>query len=104
MPRKEASVRVAVTKKLNEYLDHGLVWFSVPATPYSRRGVPDILGLWGGQAFAIELKSSTGETTPLQRLFAERWTEAGGWYAVVRGSDDLRQLLDRFEEKWGSLD
>jgi hypothetical protein len=52
-------------------------------------GVADIIGVYHGRAFAIEVKADeTKKATPWQLRFLESWRAAGG-HAIVAGTVDL---------------
>jgi hypothetical protein len=58
-------------------------------------GVPDIIIIFGGQCFGLELKTDRGRLTNVQRDAHERMREAGALVAVVHGIDAaLAQLTE----------
>lgn len=62
-------------------------------------GVPDLIILKGGEMFALELKSSTGRTSPAQRLCHAAMEAAGAKTAIAKGLDEALITL----EVWGVL-
>ena len=62
-------------------------------------GIPDIICIFEGRAYALELKSEGGRVTDVQRVVHERLREAGAEVAVAHGIDQaLAQLVE-----WGLL-
>lgn len=59
--------------------------------PWLRLGVSDILMLWGGALFAIELKGSHGYQSKAQKEFEAKIKSEGGIYLLVRSIDDLQR-------------
>ena len=64
-----------------------------PATPYGRRGVPDILVCHAGRFIGLELKRPGQDAKSHQNLEHERIRSAGGTAAVVRSVLDLDHVL-----------
>lgn len=60
-------------------------------------GVSDILIFWQGGRGAIELKAGKNTETDKQKVFAARWQELGGQYAVCRSLDDVIEVM----RAWG---
>lgn len=62
-------------------------------------GVPDVIAIKAGQAYALELKADDGELTDSQEQTIPRMEAAGAICAVAMGLDAaIRQL-----ESWGLL-
>ena len=58
-------------------------------------GVPDILCIFQGRVYALELKAGRGRLTDVQRVVHERLREAGANVAVAHGIDQaLTQLTE----------
>lgn len=56
-----------VKKKIKELLDTYGAWYTMPyQAGFTRRGIPDFLGILRGRMFAIEAKAPGGKTTLLQ--------------------------------------
>lgn len=49
----------------------------------NRRGIPDIIVCYKGQFISLELKSSKGKLSMLQKLELQRIKNAGGFYLLV---------------------
>jgi VRR-NUC domain len=62
-------------------------------------GVPDIICIFEGRVYALELKSEGGRVTDVQRVVHERLCEAGAEVAVVHGIDQALAQL----EAWNLL-
>ena len=75
--------------KLGRYRKIG-AWYRV--------GVSDILGVYKGKAFALEVKSKKGKLSPDQVLFLQDWVANGGVGAVVRSVEDVEYF---FKTNWG---
>ena len=61
-----------------------------------RVGVADrIVLLPGGVVWFVELKSSTGRLSPLQKLFAADMARLGMNYIVIRSKGEVDELLQR---------
>jgi hypothetical protein len=96
---REDNLKARVMKRLVAF---GGFWWRQGSSPWSRAGVADILGLYKGYAFAIELKApgaySRPEvgTTPAQKQFLRSFRDAGGGYALVE--DDEERLFERLQE------
>ncbi|OYV83388.1 MAG: hypothetical protein B7X04_04465, partial [Parcubacteria group bacterium 21-54-25] len=57
-------------------------------------GVPDFIGCFNGQFFAIEAKAPNGELTPNQeREIALMWA-AGAHVLVARSGEAVREMMD----------
>lgn len=87
----EAKVKVDIKKVL---ADVGCWYFMPMMNGYGKTGVPDFIGCYKGQFFAIEAKSAVGDLTPNQtREIAAIWT-AGGCVVVARSGEAVREMLD----------
>ena len=96
----------AVTKALREYLtlkgakvvrvQAGMMKIGKgPAARVMRlaeAGTADLLGVYKGQAIAVEAKTATGRQSDTQRAFQQAWEKAGGKYVVARSVADLEGL------------
>jgi hypothetical protein len=68
--------------------------FAVPASRFSQRGIADFIGMVpGGRFLAIEAKAPNGRQSSWQKVFAAKVTANGGVYAIVRGREDLDELI-----------
>ena len=62
-------------------------------------GVPDIICIFQGRVYALELKAGRGRLTDVQRVVQERLREAGANVAITHGIDHALRVL----EGWGLL-
>lgn len=58
-------------------------------SPYARKGVSDILGIWDGQPLAIEVKSAKGRLSPEQKTFIDDFSARGGIAFVAKSVDEV---------------
>ncbi len=65
-----------------------------------KAGEPDIVLLYRGHAYGLELKAPGGTQSPDQEHVERQWEQAGATYAVARGLD---YALDTLRE-WGLLE
>ena len=59
----------------------------------TQRGAPDILAWDNGKAYAFELKSAKGKTSPEQEDWLSRFRDEGGIGMVVRSLDEVMAVL-----------
>lgn len=59
---------------------------------YSRRGVPDIILVSGGNFVGLEVKTAEGRSSVYQRDFRKECQKAGGKYYIVRSIDEVQAL------------
>jgi hypothetical protein len=88
------------TKVLAFLRGHGGYWLNISPGPFSRSGVPDILGCYKGQFYGIELKQ-TGKYKPpekgltaAQRRASEEILKAGGRYLCADNLDAVRAFVN----------
>ena len=60
-------------------------------------GVPDIIIINNGRAFALELKTNTGRLTDIQRQTIETMQRAGATVAVAYGIDEAITQLENWQ-------
>ena len=60
-------------------------------------GVPDIICIFQGRVYALELKAGRGRVTDVQRVVHERLREAGANVAVAHGIDQALAQLERWQ-------
>lgn len=95
--RNEGDVKKAVRKILDSYKDEGMWYFMPPANGYGRSGIPDFVGCFKGNFFAIETKYGANDCTANQlreiqniiqangRVWIVRDTSLSGWEQEFRG-------------------
>jgi Holliday junction resolvase len=77
-----------VKERVKRLLDKFGAYYFMPATAgYGRSGVPDIVGCWNGQFFAVECKAGNGKVTALQQRELDRIHLAHGKAFLVRDED-----------------
>jgi VRR-NUC domain len=59
-------------------------------------GVPDIICIFEGRCYALELKAERGRLTDVQRITHERLREAGAEVAVAHGVDEALARLEQW--------
>ena len=89
----EGKVKAQVKRLLDKFAERGLYYFFVPQNGYGRAGVPDIVGCFMGQFFAVECKAGKGTTTALQDKELEKIEAAEGKTFVIR-EDNIKELGD----------
>jgi hypothetical protein len=60
-------------------------------------GVPDIICIFQGRVYALELKAGRGRLTDVQRVVHDRLREAGANVAVAHGIDQALAQLERWQ-------
>lgn len=95
-----------VARYLDAALPSNAYWFAVPngggrskaeagilkATGV-KAGAPDLVILWEGMFFGIELKAPKGTLSDSQKDTADLIVKAGGFYTVIRSLDALEAYL-----------
>jgi len=94
-PKNEKSLRQRFVKKF--VAEHPGCWTYVPREMFLS-GVPDLLAVFQGHAFAFELKMQGNKPTPLQ-IATLADLDAAGAYArfIVQGRDGVVRSL-RYDE------
>ena len=68
--------------------------YKIAGGRYQRSGLPDLLGSYRGQPFAVEVKDKTGTPSPLQ-LYALSKFKGGGYVTgIVRSLVEFKALFD----------
>lgn len=62
-------------------------------SPWYRKGVSDILGIYNGKFLAIEVKSEKGKVSPAQALFLSDVRLNGGLGFVAKSIEDVAKAL-----------
>lgn len=106
----ERDVQKQVVDYLRLVLPSDAILFAVPNGGYRRRieaailkgmgvvpGVADLILLYQGKGFAIEMKTDKGRQSSAQNAWQDAWEAAGGQYALCRGIEDIDAILAR----WG---
>ena len=92
MSGPEARLRTKIVRALN---DHGGFFFVVHQTQYGQVGIADILGVYHGVFFALEVKrpGRIHTLTENQDRFLQRVRKNGGKAAVVTTLDDAMNFV-----------
>lgn len=92
--RNEADVKKQVKKVLAKYGEE-LWYFMPPANGYGRSGIPDFLGTFKGNTFAIETKFGNNQPTNNQLREIKALGSADAMVWIVNES-----MLDMFESEF----
>lgn len=68
-------------------------YFKVHGGPYQKSGIPDIVGVYRGRFFGIEVKKPGEKATPLQAFIISQMIKAGGLAGVVVTVEDAERIL-----------
>ncbi len=100
MPRTgpETKLRRKIKKGLEDEV--GGEWWTVHGGPF-QSGQPDLCGCVRGLYIAVEVKTDTGRTTPLQEATIRRIMEAGGLAFVARSPGYATTRVKRWLSKHG---
>ena len=103
----EATLQRSVIQHLTWRARPGVFAFHVPNGGWRSRvesailkaigtvaGVPDIICIFQGRVYALELKAGRGRLTDVQRLVHERLRKAGADVAVAHGIDQALTQLE----------
>jgi hypothetical protein len=106
----EAALQRSVIQHLTWRARPGAFFFHVPLGGYRTyvegailkaigtvAGVPDIICIFQGRVYALELKAGRGRLTDVQRVVHERLREAGANVAVAHGIDQALAQLERWQ-------
>ena len=91
MPLLERDIERYLVRRAIEHGGKAYKWVSP-----GHVGVADrIVLLPGGVVWFVELKSSTGRLSPLQKIFAADMVRMGMNYIVIRSKEEVDELLQR---------
>ena len=106
----EAALQRSVIQHLTWRARPGVFAFHVPNGGWRSRvesailkaigtvaGVPDIICIFQGRCYALELKGERGRVTDVQRVVHERLRESGAHVAVAHGIDQALAQLERWQ-------
>ena len=67
---------------------------------YSKKGVPDLIGIYQGKGFGIEVKKpeTRKNTTKLQDIHLRKIQEAAGFSCVATSVEEVEDFLDFMEK------
>lgn len=102
----EHRLHVSVAKFLNVALPLDAWWTTIPTAGSSlqqgakikargyKAGTPDLVILWQGRTYWLELKAPKGTVDPLQRQCHEALMRAGSKVGIARDLNDVQYWLD----------
>jgi hypothetical protein len=61
-------------------------------------GFPDLMVLWNGRLMCFEVKAPGGYPSPAQKDVGQQIQAQGGFWAVVRGVDDVQGFLSAWAD------
>jgi len=101
MPKK-VTPESALKKAVKDYAGYiGLRLWSIMGGLGQEQGIADFIGLYKGQAIAIECKAGRNTLTAHQVKFRDEWRAHGGIYIECRRLEDVAQELGLKTHLWG---
>ncbi len=91
----EAALTTRILKQLREHTGPDGFWWKVHGGPMQRAGIPDVCGVYRGQAVYLELKMPKGKPSKLQEHTMKLIRRAGGTSEVVYCWEDVRKIVDK---------
>jgi hypothetical protein len=89
--KPETKITTAIRDELRQ---HQIFCFKIWQGPFSRPGIPDIVGLTqDGRFVGVEVKTENGRLSPVQGAFLRRIRESSGIAFCARSRDDVRRNL-----------
>lgn len=95
----EGKVKLIVKTLLDRYNTY---WFMPPANGFGRAGIPDFIGCYKGQFFAVECKAGKGQTTALQDRELSRIHSQQGVTFIVTDDYSTVTKLELWLLKFGN--
>lgn len=80
------------------FKSHNIWYLKVWGGPFQRAGIPDIIACVNGRFVGVELKSSTGRPTELQKWNIEKIKESGG-IGLVLYPEQFEEFKKMIEEE-----
>lgn len=77
----------------------GAAAIKIHGSAYSRKGEPDVIGVYRGWPFAIEAKQPGEEPSPMQWVRLSEWAQAGARVGIATCTDDFLAIAIRNEER-----
>jgi hypothetical protein len=97
--RTKSPSEAAIQRRILKYLNDRPRCWAAKFPGVLQRGVPDIIGVYRGAFFALEIKRPDQKPTPLQRAVMEQIRDAGGRAEIAHGPDDIREILLEIDEE-----
>ena len=66
-------------------------------------GIPDVMGVYGGRAFGIELKVGKNKPTVLQEATMSALRNAGAKVAVCYTMDEVKAFIEELREEYTNV-
>lgn len=121
MQRAEQEIHKAVAAHIRQRGKPGLVWWhsnnnvairgrkgavlgGIAKGMGVRAGVSDIVALYRGRFYALELKTEKGRLTECQMAFITEVNDAGGFATVASGVDQAIRILETWNLLNGKAD
>lgn len=98
---KERDLQRKIVQHLGKMRSSGepVYWLNIGGGPLIRKGTPDLLIVYRGVPYMIEIKRPGGKTTRLQERELMHWSFAGASVHVVESVEQLVGLI--FEDRRG---
>ncbi|MGL5712101.1 MAG: VRR-NUC domain-containing protein [Paraclostridium sp.] len=110
MKQKESDIQSIIIRYLSILENQGKLWFSrlnnIPPVnkgpngmtfrrlpPGSKKGLPDIIVLFGSRCLALEVKTNTGRQSSEQKDVEAAFMKQGHEYHIVRSLEDVQNIL-----------
>jgi len=85
----------AIQRDIIKYLSEVGAWvFKVHGGPFQTAGVPDLVGVYRGTMFALEVKRPGEHLSPIQIHIIQKIKTAGGVAGRVESKEDAIDLLE----------
>ena len=85
----------AIQSDILSYLRHLPQCWATKYPATFMRGVPDIIGVFHGTFFALEVKRPGEKPTPIQNAVMEQIHAAGGFAKVVTSFEEAQSVMER---------
>lgn len=72
--------------------------YPVKVIAATKAGIPDIVACYKSKFVAFEIKAETGTASPLQIANIHNIKLAGGYAAVIRSTEEAKELLDIIDD------
>jgi hypothetical protein len=90
---RESDLQKAIAKRLNSYC--GCFFVRIHGGPYQRIGLPDVVGLYRGTFFGLEIKMPGKERnlTDIQRATLKHINDAGGVGEMITSVEQAEEVV-----------
>lgn len=98
---KKVTPETALKKAVRDYAGYvGMRLWAIIGNLGQEPGIPDFLGLYKGQALAIECKVGRNKLTAHQENFKKEWIKHGGTFIECRDVKDIAEALGLNTHLW----